>query len=209
MTRVLIADDHALVRRGMRQLLGNLPDISVAGEVDSGAAVLTSVDTVAPDVLLLDVSMPEMNFLDMLARLRDSHPSVRVLVVSIHAEEVYARRAIRAGAAGYITKAHADEELIEAVRTVARGGRYISRALAQELATELASGHASMHHAVTPREQEVMLLLAAGHTVTEIANRLSLSIKTVSTHRTNLLRKMSLRTNADLARYALEHGLIH
>lgn len=181
MTRVLIADDHALVRRGMRQLLDPLEDIMVTGEVATGSEVLGAVAAMQPDVLMLDVSMPGMNFLETLAALQDAHASVQVLVLSFHAEEVYARRAIKAGAAGYITKAHADEELVDAIRTVASGRRYISQALAGELAAELASGQMTKHHALTPREQEVMLLLARGHTVTDIGHQLRISVKTVST----------------------------
>jgi DNA-binding NarL/FixJ family response regulator len=134
---------------------------------------------------------------------------VRTLIVTTHAEALYARRAIRGGAAGYINKGHAEEELIAAVRLVARGGRYVSAALAQELAAELAAGSgATPHDALTNREYEVMLLLAAGNTASRVAQTLGLSVKTVSTHRTRLLAKMQLTSNADLVRYALAHGLI-
>ncbi len=209
MIRVLIADDHALVRRGLHQVLDALGDVTVVGEVVTAFDVIPAVVATRPDVLLLDIAMPGGNFLDLLDHLRRHAPKLRTLIVSAHAEALYARRAIRAGAAGYINKSHAEEELVTALRVVARGGRYVSAALAQELAAELASGRgATPHDALTNREHEVMLLLAAGHSVTQVAEQLGLSVKTVSTHRTRLLAKMELTTNAELVRYALTHGLI-
>jgi two-component system invasion response regulator UvrY len=207
--RVLIADDHVLVRRGLRQLLEGVGGIAVVGELASGVDLIAQVIATRPDVLLLDISMPGANFLELLATLREQEPRVRTLIVSAHAEAAYARRAIRAGAAGYITKSDAEAELVAAMRVVASGGRYVGPALAQELAAELATGrNAEPHHALTDREHQVMLLLAAGNTVTEAAAQLGLSVKTVSTHRTRLLAKMAMSTNAELMRYALDHSLI-
>jgi DNA-binding NarL/FixJ family response regulator len=209
MIRVVVADDHVLVRRGLRQVLDALTDVTVVGEASSGAEVVDAVRATGADVLLLDVSMPGGNFQELLATLREREPRVRTLVVSGHAEALYARRALQSGASGYITKDRAEEELVKAVRIVAGGGRYVSETLAQALATEVSVGRASgPHHALTDREHEVFLLLATGHTVTQIASRLGLSVKTVSTHRTRLLGKMGLETNAELVRYALAHGLI-
>lgn len=209
MIRVLIADDHPLVRRGLRHVLAQLADVTVVGEAASGAEVMAIVPTVRPDVLLLDISMPGTNFLDLLASLRMREPHVRTLIVSAHAEAVYARRAIRAGAAGYITKGHSEEELVMAIRVAGQGGRYVSAALAQELAADLAAGgQGAQHFALSNREHQVMLLLATGHTVSQIAEQLGLSVKTVSTHRTRLLAKLELSTNAELVRYAMSHALI-
>jgi two-component system invasion response regulator UvrY len=207
--RVLIADDHALVRRGLRHMVEQLGGIIVAGEVASGDEVLGAVASTRADVLLLDVSMPGANFLELLGTLREREPRLRTLVISAHAEGMYARRAIRAGAAGYITKGDAEAELVTAIRIAGRGGRYVSPALAQELAADLATGrNVEPHLSLTNREHQVMLLLAAGNTVTQLATQLRLSVKTVSTHRSRLLAKMALSTNAELVRYALDHGLI-
>ncbi len=209
MIRVLIADDHALVRRGLRHVLDPLGDVTVVGEAVTGPEVIPAVRATRPDVLLLDIGMPGGSFLEMLEHLRVHEPRVRTLIVSAHAEALYARRAIRAGAAGYINKSHAEEELVAAVRVVGQGGRYVSPELAQELAAELASGRgATPHESLTNREHEVMLLLASGHSASQVASQLGLSVKTVSTHRTRLLAKMELTTNAELVRYALTHGLI-
>lgn len=209
MIRVLLADDHALVRRGVRQLLEPLSDITVVGEVENGTLLKAAIIEMRPHVLLLDVSMPGSRFLETLESLRSEEPRLRILVLSMHAEELYARRAIRAGAAGYISKDRAESELVTAIRTVGRGDRYISSELALVLADELATGAAAApHESLTNREHEIMLLLASGHTVTQIAEQLGLSVKTVSTHRTRLLAKMALSTNADLARYAISHGML-
>jgi two-component system invasion response regulator UvrY len=210
LTTVLIADDHPMVRRGLREILSEMEDVQVIGEVTNGGEVVDAVATLKPDVLMLDVSMPDANFLDTLASMQERAPHVRTLVVSAHAEDIYARRALRAGAAGYITKSHADRELVIALRAVADGRLYISSELAQVLGSDIASGRAATpHNALTPRELEVMLLLSQGHTVTEISMRLHLSVKTVSTHRTRLLAKMQMSSNAELVRYALTHHLTH
>jgi two-component system, NarL family, invasion response regulator UvrY len=183
--------------------------VKVVGEVGTGVEVPDAVDTLRPEVLVLDVSMPDTNFLELLALLHDRAPRLRTLILSVHAEAVYARRAIQAGAAGYITKDRADAELVEALRLIARGRRYVSPQLAQELADDLATGRGpTPEQTLTNREHEVMLFLAAGHTVTDIAALLTLSVKTVSTHRTRIMRKMQLSSNAELARYALSHGLL-
>jgi DNA-binding NarL/FixJ family response regulator len=209
MIRVLIADDHALVRGGLRHLLAPLTDMVVVDEVGSGAEVVQAVAKHRPDVVTLDISMPATSFLEVLTQLREQQPAVRVLVVSFHAEAIYARRAIRAGAAGYITKDRADTELVAAIRMIASGRRYVSAAFAEDLAADLVEGRQeASHRSLTNREYEILLLLAAGHTVTHIGDKLALSVKTVSTHRTRLLHKMELSSNADIVRYALTHKLI-
>ncbi|MEO8335294.1 MAG: response regulator transcription factor [bacterium] len=207
MIRVLIADDHPLVRRGLAHVLADHPDIIVVGEVESADVVVQAVNTEKPDVLLLDVNMPGVGFLHLLEQLRDRESRLRTLVVSGHEEALYARRALRAGAAGYISKARAASDLVEALRAVASGGRYVSPELAQALAADLATGSRPLHETLSSREYEIMLLLSAGHTATHVAEALHISVKTVSTHRTNLLEKMQLTTNAELARYAQAHGL--
>jgi two-component system invasion response regulator UvrY len=207
MIRVLIADDHALVRRGLTGLLSRHQDIAVVGEVERADAVLDAVRSAQPDVLLLDISMPGPTFLEVLQQLRLHQPRLRTLVVSGHSEVLYARRAIRSGAAGYISKQRAEDELVQALRVVGRGGHYVSAELAQDLASDLAGGNKPAHELLSNREYEVMLLLAAGHTVSQIGERLHLSVKTVSTHRTNLLDKMKLTSNAELVQYVQAFGL--
>ena len=209
MIRVLIADDHALLRRGLRHLIESIPDLEVIGEVGTGDEVLPVVMETSPHILLLDVSMPGAGFLATMENLRARAPLVRTLVVSSHAEPVYARRALRAGAAGYVSKSSAERELIAAIRIAARGGRYVSPALAEELAADLAAdAGTNPHERLSAREYEVMLLLASGRSVTAIAEQLHLSVKTVSTHRTRLLAKMKMSSTAELVRYALGHGLM-
>ena len=209
MIRVLIADDHALLRRGLRQLVESIPDLEVVGEVGTGDEVLPAVLDSSPHILLLDVNMPGAGFLTIMDNLRVKAPRVCTLVVSGHAEPVYARRALRAGAAGYVSKSSAEQELIAAIRIAARGGRYVSPALAEELAADLGSDlTTNPHERLSAREYEVMLLLASGRSVTAIAEQLHLSVKTVSTHRTRLLAKMKMNSTAELVRYALAHGLM-
>src|SRR5882757_7502419 len=194
MMRVLIADDHPLIRRGLRNALAPHKDISLVGEVATGTDVLPEVAATQPNVLVLDITMPGAEFLRLLATLQHDHPQVRTLVLTVHAEEAYARRAIRGGAAGYLTKERSDEEIATAIRKIAGGGRYISDSLAQALADDLRGGTSSAqpHEGLTNREYQIMLLLASGMTVGEIATRLRRSVKTISTHRERLLRKMGM-----------------
>lgn len=208
MIRLMIADDHAVVRRGLTFVVGRHPDIAVVAEADNAADVLPQVAISRPDVLLLDVSMPGPNFLQVIRELREQHPTVPILVISGHSEALYARRSIRSGASGFISKQRAEADLVAAIRAVAAGGRYVSPELAQELAADLAAGRRGPpHELLSDREHEVMLLLADGHTVTGIADALGLSVKTVSTHRTNLLGKLGLTSNAEVVRYVRAHDL--
>lgn len=209
MIRVLIADDHAVVRAGFRELLEQRAGIEVVGDADSGDAVLALVERVAADVLLLDVTMPGPPFLDVLHRVHALVPSLKVLVLTMHPEDQFAARALRAGASGYMTKGRTPEELLEAVTRLAAGGRFISPALAERLALALGPDlTAPPHAALSDRELEVLQLLGAGLTVKEAAARLGLSVKTVSTFRTRLLAKMDFTTNADIVQYAARHGLL-
>ena len=209
MIRILIADDHAIVRAGFRELLGQRGGIRVVGEAENGDAVLALVKSTPADVLLLDVTMPGPPFLDVLREVRAAAPALRVLVLTMHPEDQFAARALRAGAAGYLTKDRTPEALIEAVTRVARGGRFITRALAERLAGSLDGDFsAPPHDKLSDREMEVLLLLGAGNTVTEAAAALRLSVKTVSTFRVRLMAKMGFTNNADIVQYVSRHHLI-
>ena len=207
--RLLIADDHAVVRQGIRQILSDAPEVKIVAEAATGVEALELMRCSDVDLVLLDLSMPGLNGLDVVRQLRHDRPEVRILVLSVHPEEQYAVRVMKAGASGYLTKDSAPEELISALRHIASGHKYVTATLAERLATELEIGNDRLpHEALSDREYQVMLLIAEGLRVQDIAERLSLSAKTVSTYRTRLLRKMNMRTSTELVRYALKHGLI-
>jgi two-component system, NarL family, invasion response regulator UvrY len=209
MIRLLIADDHPVVRAGLRRIIQDAPGLQVVGEVASGHELLERLPRLPADIVLLDVTMPGPRFLELLQQLRAEHPTVAVLVLSVHPEDQYAVRALRAGAAGYLTKDHSPEELTEAIRRVYRGSKYVSAALGERLASDLAAGTRDVRHELlSDREYEVLCLLGSGRTVKEIARSLELSPKTVSTYRARVLEKMGASSNADLVRYAALHGLI-
>jgi DNA-binding NarL/FixJ family response regulator len=208
MLRVLIADDHAVVRAGLRQILEETGDIAVTGEAANGAALMELVRRDDFDLVILDISMPGRGGIEVLPRLRSERPHLPVLILSTYPEEQYAVRLIKAGAAGYLNKESAPELLVQAVRQIARGGRYIGPAVAELLANQLTGeSGATAHEQLSNREYEVMRLLGAGKTVTEVAEKLSLSVKTVSTYRARLLDKLGLQSNADLIRYVIENRL--
>ncbi|MBI1966647.1 MAG: response regulator transcription factor [Gemmatimonadetes bacterium] len=208
MIRVFVADDHPVVRAGLRQFVAGKPSLRLVGEAADGDELVAKLASIDADVLLLDVTMPGAPFPELLHHLQAHYPALRVLVLSVHPEDQYAVRCLRDGAAGYLTKDRSPEELLGAIERVARGEKYVSPSLAQRLAAALAAGDPPVpHEALSRREYQVMCLLGAGKTVTEVAAELTRSPKTVSTHRANILRKMRLRTNADLIRYALQHGL--
>jgi DNA-binding NarL/FixJ family response regulator len=209
MIRVLVVDDHAVVRRGVVLILKEAPDIVAAGEAASGREVLQAIQEHDYDVVLLDVAMPDGGGLEILQHIRALKPGLPVLFLSIYPEKQYALRALKASAAGYLTKESAPEELIAAIRQAARGGKYISQTLAQQLAAEL-GGETSKepHEILSNREYQVLRLLGAGQSVTEIAAELSLSVKTVSTYRARILQKLGLQNTAEIIRYALERGLV-
>lgn len=209
MIRLLVADDHPVVREGLRRIVTDHPGLLVAGEAVDGDQVLSTLRRVAVDVVLLDISMPGPGFLQVLERVRAEHPRLPVLVLSVHPEDQYAVRALRAGAAGYLTKDHSPEQLVEAIRKVHRGGRFVSPSLAERLVIDLAAGRSTApHEALSDREYEVLCQLGSGRSVKAISVALRLSPKTVSTYRTRLLEKMRVTGNADLVRYAAQHGLI-
>lgn len=207
--RILIADDHAIVREGLKRILGTAPDPVAIGEARDGAEVVERVRNEKWDVVLLDIAMPGKNGLDALKQIRALSPSLPVLVLSVYPEDQYAVRVLRAGAAGYLTKESAPDELLAAVRKVARGGRYISATLAEQLAGELGADRGELpHERLSDREFQVLRLIASGMTLTQIAEELPLSVKTVSTYRSRILEKMRLRNNAELTHYAIRNGLV-
>jgi two-component system invasion response regulator UvrY len=207
--RVLVADDHAVVRRGLVQILDEVPALIVAGQAASGRQVLQAVQRGDYDVLVLDIAMPDGGGLEVLRQLESLKPDLPVLILSMYSEKQYALRALKAGAAGYLTKESAPDELIAAIQTVARGEKYVSRSLAETLAEALGrETEKEPHETLSDREYQVMCLLAAGKTVADIAMELSLSVKTVSTYRARLLDKLRLKSTAEIIRYALERGLV-
>jgi DNA-binding NarL/FixJ family response regulator len=209
MIRICLADDHALFREGIKQILASHADMRVVAEAGDGRDALEQVRTTTVDVVLLDLSMPGLGGLDILQEIRGEHPEVRVLILSMHPEEQYAIRVLKAGAAGYLTKESAGADLVSAIRAVARGETYVSANLAQTLAASLRSEWDLLpHHLLSDREFQVMRMLALGRRVREIAEELSLSEKTITTYRARVLEKMKLRTNVEITRYALRHRLI-
>ena len=204
---VLIADDHAIVRQGLRQILSETEDLVVAGEAEDGADALQLARQQEWDVFLLDISMPNRNGIDTLKQLKREHPRRPVLMLSMHAEDQYAVRAIQSGAAGYLTKQSAPEQLVTAIRQVALGKKYISPTLAEKLAGLVAGGEKPPLEKLADRELEVLRLLAAGKTLTQIAESLNIAVATVSTYRARLLEKLQLSSTAELIRFGLEQGL--
>ena len=208
-TRVLIADDHAIVREGLRRILVSDAGIVVAGEACDANEVVAAVRAGGFDVLLLDLSMPGRSGIELVKRVKEERAGLRVLVLSMHAEQQYAVRAIRAGASGYLTKDTASSQLIAAIGKVASGGLYITPAVAEALAIGVQSKDADLpHKRLSDREFEIFLMLSNGESVTGIAERLNLSVKTASTHKTHILEKMKMGSIAQMVRYALEHGLL-
>jgi len=209
MIRILIADDHPIVRAGLRQIVIEAADMVVAAEASDGHEVLAQVRQADFDVLLLDLTIPGLSGLDVLKQVKIEKPNLRVLILSVHPEDQYAVRVLRAGAGGYVTKASAPEQLIAAIRKVHEGRRYVSPVLAEQLAEHLEPGAATMpHESLSDREYQVLCLLASGKTATEIADTLALSVKTVSTYRSRILEKMGMRSNAELTHYAIQNGLV-
>ena len=205
--RVLLADDHTLVREGLRQLLGATADIRVEGEAANGDEALALVRANDYDLAVLDMSMPGLSGIELIKRLRLEKPRLRLLVLSMHAEQQYPLRALKAGASGYLTKDSASAQLASVIRKVAGGGVHISEAAAAQLVGATNDGDALPHTRLSDREFEVFRLLVAGEGPTGIAERLHLSVKTVSTHKTRILEKMGVASTADLVRYAVENGL--
>jgi DNA-binding NarL/FixJ family response regulator len=209
MIRVVLADDHTLVREGLKQLLAAEVDLQVLAEASDGHETMQRVRELEFDVLLMDMSMPGRSGIELLKALKAEKPKLRILVLTMHEEHQYAIRAIRAGASGYLTKDSASAQLVTAIRKVAGGGAYISPAVAEQLAFEAMPQAESLPHTtLSDREFEVFQQLVAGVAVTDIAERLHLSVKTVSTHKARLLQKMGMSSSAELVRYAMTHKLM-
>jgi DNA-binding NarL/FixJ family response regulator len=211
MIRVLIADDHAILRAGLKHLLSEQSDIIVAGEAANGHEALDKAQAEHWDAMVLDMTMPGRSGIDLIKQLKQCVPKLPLLILSMHKEDVYAVRALKAGASGYLCKDNAEEQLVTALRKVAGGGLYINAAVAEKLAADMLHGDGRdipPHTRLSDREYQIFQLLAAGTSVTDIAQHLNLSVKTVSTHKTHVLEKMACASVADLVRYAVSHGLL-
>ena len=207
--RVFIADDHAIVREGLKQILADSPDIIVAGESENGLDAIKLFRKSKCHVMLLDISMPDKSGIDVLKQVRKENPDMAVLMLSMHREDQYAIRSLKAGAAGYLTKQSAPKELVTAIRQVAAGQKYVSASLAQELAAQVGEDHATaLHDTLSDREYHTLTMIASGKTVSGIAEELSLSVKTISEYRARLLVKMKLKNSAELTHYAIKNQLI-
>ncbi len=206
--RVIVADDHPILRAGLVSVLNASPDLRVVGEAGNGAEVLRSVRDVTFDVLLLDVSMPGKSGLDLMRQIRKDNPRLPILIVSSHPEDQYALRAIKAGASGYLTKMSAPADLVRAVHTIATGRKFITPALAEMLADHVERpDDGRPHESLSDREFQTMKMIAAGHSLTHIGEVLCISVKTVSVYRSRVLEKMRMKSNVELTRYVVEHGL--
>lgn len=207
--KVFIADDHAIVREGLKQILAETRDIVVAGEAENGLDAIKLFRKSECQVMLLDISLPDRNGIEVLKQIKKEKPELAVLMLSMHREDQYAIRSLKAGAAGYLTKQSAPKELVTAIRQVAGGLKYISPALAQELANHVGDDHeAPLHETLSDREYQTLTMIASGKTVGSIAKELSLSVKTVSEYRARLLVKMKLKNSAELTHYAIKNQLI-
>ena len=207
--RVFIADDHAIVREGLKQILAEQRDIIVAGEAENGIDATKLIGKARCHVMLLDISLPDRNGIDVLKQVKKDRPELAVLMLSMHREDQYAIRALKAGASGYLTKQSAPKELVTAIRQVASGQKYVSAAMAQTLASQIGEDHeAAVHETLSDREYQTLTMIASGMTVSEIAKELSLSVKTISEYRARLLVKMKLKTSAELTTYAIRNGLV-
>jgi two-component system invasion response regulator UvrY len=208
MINILIADDHELIREGLKKILKKETDMQVLGEASNAQQVLEHVKNRKLSIVLLDISMPGPSGLEVLTELRRDYPKLPVLILSMHPEDRFAVRALKAGAAGYVTKDGAVAELVNAIRKVVDGGKYVSPHLAEKLADDLEKSQSPLHETLSDREFQVMCMIASGKKTSEIAKELSLSVSTVNTYRTRILEKMKMETNVDLTRYAIENHLI-
>jgi two-component system, NarL family, invasion response regulator UvrY len=207
-TRILIADDHRLVRKGIAQIIEESPGMEVAGEAGDGQEALDFVRAKTLDVVILDIAMPVRGGLDVLREMKAAKPDLKIIVLSMYPEEQYAIRSLKDGASAYLTKGSAPEELIQAIRTVAAGKRYITPSVADRLATFVEGGaEHPLHEDLSNREMQVLVRIGCGKEVKEVAAELNLSVKTVSTYRSRILAKMGMSTNAQLIRYAIQHSL--
>jgi DNA-binding NarL/FixJ family response regulator len=206
--RVIIADDHPLFRRGLKNAFSETPDIEVVAEAENGDELLKKIPGIDINVVLLDVAMPGKNGLDLLKQLRDDRPKLRVLVLTVYPEEHYAVRYFKAGASGFITKESSTDQIYAAVRKVANGGKYASPEITEKLAFDFGKSDRPLHENLSDREHQVFIMLAEGESPTDIGKILSLSVKTISTHRSRILDKMQMKKNAELIHYAISHRLL-
>jgi len=210
MIKILIADDHTIFREGLKHILAEYPDLVVADEANNGQEVLDKIWKNNYDMVLLDITMPGMTGLEVLKQLKNDKPKLPVLILSMHPEEQYAIRVLKAGASGYLIKESAPDELITAIRKISQGRKYITSSLAERLATEVeADSEKPLHDILSDREYQVLRMIAAGKTVKHIAKELSLSIKTVSTYRARIMEKMKMKTNAEVMHYVIKHQLLN
>lgn len=209
MIKILVADDHAIVREGLKQIVRETSDMEVAGEAGNSREVIELVTKHHWDVILLDIGMPGKSGMDVLKEVKAEKPGLPVLMLSMYPEEQYAVRALRAGASGYLTKESVPDELINAIRKVSAGGKYVSSSLAEKLAYDLqAPAERPVHEVLSDREYQVLCMIAGGDTIKEIADQLCLSIKTISTYRSRILEKMRMKNSAELMHYAIKHELV-
>jgi len=207
--RILIVDDHAIVREGLKQILADTDDIVVGGEAENSSKALQMARKGPWDLVLMDISMPDRSGLETLELLKKEHPGMKVLMLSMHRETLYAVRALKSGAAGYLNKQSAPDQLVDAIRLVASGKKYISPEVAQELASTVSGEREALpHETLSNREYQTLCLIASGLPVSAIADQLKLSVKTISMYRSRLLQKMQLKNNAELTHYAIRHGLV-
>ena len=209
MIKLIIADDHSIVREGLKQIIADTPDMAVVDEAGDGNELLQKIKSSTFDVVILDITMPGPNVLDTLKQIKKQRPATQVLVLSMHPEEQYAVRVLKAGASGYLNKESAPAELVKAIRKVSRGRKYISPDFAENLADTLLSNHDQpVHAALSDREYQVLCLIASGETVKNIAENLFLSEKTISTYRSRIMQKMGMKNNAELIHYAIKNMLV-
>ena len=208
MIRIIIVDDHPVVRRGLKQILHEEPDVKVVGEAESAQEAFKIIRTIDCDAVVLDISLPGATGVEILKQLKYEHQKLPVLILSVHPEEQYAVRVMKAGASGYLTKESAPEELVKAIRKIISGGKYISSSLAERLITDIDASGKPRHEKLSDREFEIMRMIARGKAIKKIAEELYLSEKTVSTYRSRLLEKMNMTTNAEIISYALKNKLI-
>ncbi len=209
MIKILIVDDHVVVRKGLGQILADTSDMQVVDEANNGQEALNKISKNDYDMVLLDISMPGRCGMDLLKEIKSRKPKLSILMLTMHPEEEYAMRALRAGASGYLTKESASEELISAIRIISRGGKHISISLAEKIASHLrADRDMPLHESLSDREYEVLCLIASGKPVKSISDMLSLSAKTISTYRSRILRKMNLKNNAEITHYAIKNQLV-
>jgi len=209
MVNIIIVDDHPIVRQGLKQVLSEEPDMAMFGEAQNSQEVLELIHKQDWDIVVLDITMPGRGGLDVLKEIKHERPKLPVLILSIHPEDQYAVRALKAGASGYLTKESAPEELVRAIRKILRGGKYVSSTLAEKMAFDLEmEAEKPLHETLSDREYQVLLMISSGKTTSEIAEEMALSVKTVSTYRVRILEKMKMKSNADLTYYVIKNKLI-